>query len=168
MKKLQTIAKEISLMAKKDQEMRNSYDYDTEESEWDESIDLGNTRRMKEIVDEIGWPTISKVGHEASNNAWLLVQHADRDTGFQEKCLQLMKAQSEDEVSKSNIAYLEDRIAVAKGRPQIYGTQFQANEAGQFEPRELHDPTNVNQRRKAMGLDTLEENIERMQEAYGS
>jgi hypothetical protein len=163
-----TITQEINLMAKRDQEMRNNYDYDSDEGEWDDSVDLNNTQRMKEIVGEIGWPTISKVGMEASNNAWLLVQHADHDTSFQEKCLELMKSQPESEVSKSNIAFLEDRIAVAKGKPQIYGTQFTTNEEGQFEPHPLFDPDNVDQHRKQMGLDTLANNLKRMEEFYGS
>jgi hypothetical protein len=63
-------------MSEVDQKMRKS-------EQWDSSIDLANTQRMKEIVEQMGWPTRSKVGGHASEMAWLLVQHADHDRAFQ-------------------------------------------------------------------------------------
>lgn len=124
---------------------------------WDDSIDKIHTLRMKEIVKEIGWPTISKVGIEASHMSWLLVQHADHDPDFQQHCLNLLKQSSEEEIQKMEIAYLEDRILTGKGKPQIYGTQFQKNEKGKFIPKLLANPKTVNQRRKIMGLNPIEE-----------
>jgi hypothetical protein len=121
---------------------------------------------MKQIIEEIGWPTISKVGKAVSNNAWLIIQHADRDIDFQKHCLSLMKDQSSTEVNYRNIAYLTDRILVNSKQPQMYGTQFTEDEKGVFIPREIEDKENVNERRKEMGLDTLKENIERMYQKY--
>jgi hypothetical protein len=66
------IADEIIKMSEVDQQMRKS-------EQWDASIDVANTQRMKEIVEQMGWPTRSKVGARASEMAWLLVQHADLD-----------------------------------------------------------------------------------------
>jgi len=87
-------------------------------------LDHQNTERMKEIVAAIGWPTISKVGEEASKAAWLLVQHADRDVAFQEYCLMLMKvAAFTGDVSPGDLRYLTDRVQINKGLPQVYGTQ---------------------------------------------
>jgi hypothetical protein len=120
---------------------------------------------MKEIIKQIGWPTVSKVGKEISSSAWLLVQHADHDVEFQKECLELMKAEPETEVSKKDIAYLEDRICVNEDCPQIYGTQFTEKE-GRFMPRVIENMENLNERRKSVGLDTLEENIRRMEEKY--
>ena len=51
-----------------------------------------NTARMKGIVDEHGWPGRSLAGEDGANAAWLLVQHADADPAFQERCLALMEA----------------------------------------------------------------------------
>src|SRR5262245_47910462 len=48
-----------------------------------ERIDRENTARLKQIIDRIGWPTISRVGAQASSAAWLLVQHADAEPEFQ-------------------------------------------------------------------------------------
>ena len=49
--------------------------------------DRRNTARMQEIVKQIGWPTFDKVGEGPSNNAWLLVQHADRNLYILDKGL---------------------------------------------------------------------------------
>jgi hypothetical protein len=144
------IADEIIQMSERDQTMRKS-------GQWDSSIDVENTRRMKELVEQIGWPTRSKVGRQASDMAWLLVQHADHDREFQKMCLALMKAQPEGEVAMSNIAYLEDRVRVGEGRPQIYGTQFYTDETGHLGPRPIEDPDHVDERRKAVGLQPLSE-----------
>lgn len=54
-----TIAAEIEEMTREDQEMRTGPNPD---ESWDETMDPRNTTRMKEIIAEIGWPTISKVG----------------------------------------------------------------------------------------------------------
>lgn len=159
------IAAEISRMVEVDQEMRiKSF---TDDSVWDDSVDARHTARMKQIVAEIGWPTAGKVGEKASSEAWLLVQHADRDRDFQQHCLTLMKNESEDEVRPRDRAMLEDRVLAGTGRPQLYGTQFQQKE-GKHVPLEIEDPERVNERRAAVGLGTLEEGIALMYDKYGT
>ena len=159
---LPAIISEITQMAVVDQEMRKKAENDFKL--WDATIDIANTARMKEIVEQIGWPTISKVGEETASAAWLLVQHADHDVVFQEHCLALMAAAPEGEVKKSDIAYLTDRVRVNKGLPQVYGTQFfRSAQMTAFEPRPVENPEGVNVRRKQMGIEeTLAENTERM------
>lgn len=152
----QTILHDLQRMYDQDQAMR--HEHQTNPESWDEELDKRNTARLKEIIAEIGWPTISKVGHEGSMQAWLLAQHADHDVEFQKECLKRMKAESEKEVSRKNMAFLEDRIATSEGRPQPYGTQFKRNAEGKFEPLPIFDPQNVDQRRLEMGLHTLAEN----------
>ena len=123
----------------------------------DPSVDARHTKRMKEIVQQIGWPTKSKVGSAASQAAWLLVQHADREVDFQERCLKLLKEAPPDEVRKQDIAYLEDRIRVHTGQPQLYGTQFYTDKDGVLAPRPIEDPDNLERRRKEMGLGSFAE-----------
>ncbi len=96
--------------------------------------------------------------------AWLLVQHADHDRAFQKECLDLMKSLPPDEVHVSNIAYLEDRVRVGEGRPQLYGTQFHLDEQGNFGPFPIEDPENIDQRRKAMNLGTLAKYTHQMEQ----
>ena len=158
---LPQIAREINQMTHLDQEMR-----ERDDNQWDESVDTQNIKRMKEIVDQIGWPTTSKVGKESSHNAWLLVQHADFDVEFQTQCLTMMKQEPPEEVDRRNIAYLEDRILVNTGRPQLYGTQFNTIE-GRFVPREIEDESHVDERRAQAGLGSLQEGIDDMYKKYG-
>ena len=157
------IADELIEMGRIDQEMRSRNLEDPEY--WSPHVDSGNTLRMKEIVGQIGWPIVSKVGSEASHIAWLLVQHADHNVDFQEQCLGLMKKLGEPEVSSRDIAYLEDRVRVNRKLPQLFGTQFTEVD-GQFVPKEIEDPEHVDERRQAMGLGTLAEAIREMEEKY--
>lgn len=151
-------------MYRVDQEMRSKNLTDT--SHWDYLVDQGNTAIMKEIVSDIGWPTISKVGEDGSQAAWLLVQHADHDISFQQQCLALMKAVMEGDINKGDIAYLEDRILVNSGKLQLYGTQFDGAKK-HLVPRPIQDPASVDKRRATMGLGTLEEGIDKMYAKYG-
>jgi hypothetical protein len=153
---LRELGAEIVAMSKADQAMRKS-------RTWDASIDVKHTARMHQIVAAIGWPTISKVGQQASHMAWLLVQHADHDRDFQRACLALMRAQPAAEVNPQNIAYLEDRVRIGEGRPQLFGTQFHTNKQGELEPLPIENPEQVDARRTAIGLSTLAEYAPLMQ-----
>lgn len=145
--------------------MRNKA-IDTNMSQWDGSVDEQNTAYLETLIAASGWPTISAVGSEASQAAWLLVQHADHYPDFQINCLELMKALPSSEVKPSNIAYLEDRIRVARGEPQLYGTQFY-KEGDHFEPRPIEDEAKLDKRRETMGLETFEAYKQRMIDTYG-
>jgi hypothetical protein len=129
-------------------------------------VDKANTERMKSIISEIGWPTISKVGERGVRNSWLLVQHADRDPEFQLACLELMKAAPEGEVRKIDIAYLEDRVRINQKQKQLYGTQFTQKD-GKHVPLPIEDESQVNDRRASMGMDTLDDQIKLMYDKYG-
>lgn len=121
-----------------------------------ERMDRTHAKRLKAIVEKYGWPTINMVGEKASDAAWLLVQHADRDLDFQLHCLDLMKAGGN--VKPLNIAYLTDRTLVAQGKPQIYGTQFyRPNGKDEYIPRPIREPESVDARRTEIGISTLEE-----------
>ncbi|PIS05636.1 MAG: hypothetical protein COT81_00115 [Candidatus Buchananbacteria bacterium CG10_big_fil_rev_8_21_14_0_10_42_9] len=158
-------AKELISMQNADQEIRAA-------KKWGESVekvDQGNVAKLKEIIKQIGWPTISKVGQEASNAAFIIVQHADFDRNFQGEALQMMlKARSEDneDVDGDNIARLTDRILVGESddnneQPeQLYGTQHDSN--GNLIP--IKDQANVDARRSELGMPPLEEEEAAFQE----
>ena len=91
-----------------------------------------------------------------SHAAFLLVQHADRDTAFQKKCLPLLqKAAEEGEASKSDMAYLTDRIRVADGQKQLYGTQCSWKDT-LVEMDPIEDSLHVDERRAEVGLEPLD------------
>lgn len=161
---LNPVARELLEMSQLDREMRTNAQKNMEE--WDDSIDLRNTARLKEIIAEIGWPTLSKVGSEASQAAWLLVQHASAELDFMKQCLELMR-QTPDDVRPSNIAFLEDRLLIMEDKPQIYGTQFR-NIGNGWEPFPIEDSEHVDERRASVGLGTLAENEARIKAIYSA
>jgi hypothetical protein len=129
-------------------------------------VDKENTEWFKGIIAKHGWPTFSLVGKDGAGAAWLLVQHADLDPKFQRECLDLMEKLPKTEISKSNFAYLTDRVLLAEGKKQIYGTQCTFNDKGEFEPRPLEDEKNVDKRRAEMGLGTIEKYLQSMKKSY--
>ena len=67
-----------------------------------------------------------------------------------------------DDASPGDLAYLIDRVLVAEGKPQLYGTQVSI-EDGIVTPRTpIADEANVDARRAAAGLGLLEEYYEEL------
>ena len=130
-------------------------------------VDADNLAWLREVVAQVGWPGRSMVGEDGAHAAWLLAQHADRDPAFQRRCLDLItEAAAGDEVSKTELAYLTDRVLLAEGQAQEYGTQVMGREEG-WVPRRLRDPETVDERRAAMSLGPLGEYIAIMEETFG-
>lgn len=124
-----------------------------------------NAERLAGVIDRIGWPTAAVVGERAAGAAWLLAQHAIGDPSFFRRCAELVAAAARrDEIPARFSARMQDRIRVLEGRPQIYGTQFDWNEAGEFAPCAIEDPDGIDERRLAMGLETLAEQTAAMRE----
>ena len=129
------------------------------------NIHSRNAKILEEIIDTIGYPTVDKVGKEASEAAWLVIQHSIGEPNFMKKSAKLLKvAVNENKADPKGLAYLTDRIAVFEGKPQLYGTQFDWDENGEMNPNKFDDIVKVNQRRQAIGLNTLEEQTYIMKE----
>ena len=128
-----------------------------------EKLHNRNAEILNEIIDTIGYPTIDKVGKEANEATWLVIQHSIGQPGFMKKCAKLLEnAVSENKATPINLAYLTDRIAVFEDKQQLYGTQFDWDKNGELSSNLFDDLTQVNQRRKSIGLNTLEEQTEIM------
>jgi hypothetical protein len=128
--------------------------------------DTENTKWLKEVIEKHGWLTFRLVGKDGGQSAWLMVQHADADPKFQRKCLDLMTKLPKTEVSPANVAYLTDRVLLAEGKKQLYGTQFTTID-GKSQPRPMEDEANVDKRRAEMGLTTLAEYAKQIEQMYG-
>ncbi|MEM6316088.1 MAG: DUF6624 domain-containing protein [Bacteroidota bacterium] len=130
-----------------------------------EKLHNENAQKLAKIMNDIGYPTIAKVGKEASDAAWLIIQHAISQPAFMKKCLQsLREAVKNQEANPKNVAYLSDRIATFEDQPQLYGTAFDWDESGQLSPKPFNDLEKVNQRRKSLGMNTLEEQTKLMRQ----
>lgn len=128
---------------------------------YDEAMKRLHTRNaeiLDGIIDRIGYPTADKAGEEAVEAAWLVIQHSINHPCFMKKCAKLLAAAvDENKAEKLSLAYLMDRIAVFEGKPQQYGTQFDWDENGLLSPKFYDSLNQVNERRKSVGLNTLEE-----------
>jgi hypothetical protein len=126
-----------------------------------------NNTRIKNIVDEHGWPSISLVGNDGAKAAWLLAQHAVLDTEFMARALTLLKeAVSNGEAEGWCLAYLQDRVLTMAGKPQIYGTQHDFDENGTAFPLLIAEPDKVDLLRRDVGLEPLSEATKRIQDRY--
>ena len=115
-------------------------------------IDIKNAEVLSKIIDEYGWPDRSKTSRLANHTSFLVVQH---NFEIQEKYLPLLlESAQRGESSSWNVAWLQDRILLAKGLPQRYGSQlFTINGTTYLWP--LEDSVNVDALRAKMGLKTL-------------
>lgn len=124
----QPLRTELQHMADQDQDAR--FRVIKNPADTSAAYDMGHadgatTARMKQIIARYGWPGKNLVGKDGAENAWLLVQHADRDCPFQASCLLLMqKAAASGEASPDDVALLTDRVLIRQGKKQFYGTQF--------------------------------------------
>lgn len=125
-----------------------------------------NADVLRRIVDRGGWPDAHVAGTDGAEAAWLVAQHAIGLPDFQLFCLvHLEAAAAEEKVPAWQPAYLTDRIHVLEGRPQLYGTQFDWDEAGEMSPVPIEDAAGVDARRAAIGLPPMAEAIARQREA---
>jgi uncharacterized protein DUF6624 len=126
-----------------------------------EILHIHNAGILNDIIEKIGYPTIDKVGRKASEAAWFVIQHSISQPEFMKKCVQLLEnAVSDNQADPANLAYLSDRIAVFENKFQLYGTQFDWDDNGNLSPNPFDELSKVNERRKSLGLNTLEEQTE--------
>ncbi len=125
-----------------------------------EALHIAHAKQLATILDRIGYPTEAKVGKEASEAAWLIIQHAISMPNFMRRCKTLLeKAVAKENASPILLAYLTDRIAVLEGKPQQYGTQFDWDKNGVLQANPFDDLDAVNKRRKSIELNTLKEQL---------
>ena len=111
----------LAVMAELDQSIR--------EKEWTDDvikqanvIDSINMAKLLKLIEQYGFPTWKLVGEQGSTNAWLIAQHSLEYIHWYLK--QYRKAVEDNNASRQELAYMEDRILAMECRPQIYGTQL--------------------------------------------
>jgi hypothetical protein len=113
-----------------------------------------NLTKITTILDKNGWVGADKVGIDANGTLFLVIQHADLAT--QQKYLPMMRnAVQNQALDKSDLALLEDRIALREGRKQRYGSQVAKDKNGKYYVRPLEEPEFVDKRRTEVGLQPL-------------
>jgi len=130
---------------------------------WDNinSQDSLNVIQVRKILDERGWLSADEVSENGNAALFLVIQHADLKTQLQYLPM-IRKAVKKGIASGIELAMLEDRVAIRKGKKQIYGSQIlKDKETGKYYVAPLDNPKEVNSRRHKVGLGRIEDYISR-------
>lgn len=116
-----------------------------------------NEEKITEILESFGWPDGQEIGEQGNLTICNVIQHSDLETRL--KYLPLMKeAVKKGDLQPRLLARAEDRIATDQGALQVYGGQIKYyKETKSFDVWPIIDPVNVNKRRAAIGLVSIEE-----------
>ena len=159
----QELATQLSEMATVDQ-LYAGIPQGNHEGDWDawmilrDSVNRSHQKILKSVIDRSGYPGFDRVGEAGESDFWVMVQHSDFDPAWQEEVLTLLKIEvAATNAAPAHVALLTDRVRVNTGRPQLYGTQRHFNELQQAYIKDLEDREHVNERRAALGMETLEE-----------
>ena len=119
--------------------------------------DSANLIQVSNILEKYGWLGADAVGEQGNATIFLVIQHADLKT--QEKYLPMMRQAVKNGKAKgSELALLEDRVAMRQGKKQIYGSQISRDlKTGKYFVAPIEDEANVNKRRASVGLMPLED-----------
>jgi hypothetical protein len=158
-----SIARQLVTVISDDQKYRNgmsdimkSYGSDSKEMKsllkkmhYADSINL---LKVSMILDSYGWLGSEAIGVEGNRTLFMVIQHSPLKD--QEKYLPVMRLAVKDgKAEAGNLALLEDRVSVRKGKRQIFGSQVSWNlKTNVYYVLPLEDPDNVDKRRAAMGL----------------
>ena len=118
-----------------------------------DKLDVRHTTRLKAIIEQHGWPTYRMVGRQAVDAALMIVRRTQNDLDFQARALDLVVKSGEGD--KAAIARLVDDVAVTRGEPQIYGTQYTCRNGSLVLAtpiKDTGDGLTITERRAAMGL----------------
>jgi len=118
-----------------------------------------NTIKVRKILDEHGWLGADIIGVQGNTTLFLVIQHSDFET--QKEYLPMMReAVKKGNAKGSDLAFLEDRVALRNGEKQIYGSQIAPGpETGEYIILPLMDPENVDKRRAEVGLGKFQDYI---------
>jgi hypothetical protein len=119
-----------------------------------------NLIKVKAILDKYGWLGVDDIGSQCNTALFMVIQHADLKS--QEHYIPLMREAVKNKKARpSELALLEDRVALRQGKKQIYGSQIgQYQSTLQYYVLPLEDPDNVDKRRAEVGLRPLSTYLE--------
>jgi hypothetical protein len=119
--------------------------------------DARNLIVVNKIIAQYGWLGPQKVGVNASQALFLVIQHADLKT--QQAYLPMIRtAEKNGETLSTNLAILEDRINMREGKAQLYGSQgFTDKQTGKKYIYPVKDVDHLEERRKAMGMTAMKD-----------
>lgn len=161
--KLEKIHQEDQMYRQQIEGIEKEFGWDSDEmkAHWEiiNKKDSINLIEVQKILDERGWLAANIIGQKGNQTLFLVIQHSDLST--QEKYLPMMRdAVKKGNANPSQLALLEDRVALRQGKRQIYGSQIgRDKETQEYYVLPLEDPDNVDKRRAQVGLGRLQDYI---------
>ena len=113
--------------------------------------DHRNQELVISIIEKCGMPTLAEVSQKQMNAIWFGLQHTDKKNR-KKYFPKIEKAVQNGDLNKQQYAQMKDRILMDKGKPQLYGSQIKNGKL-----YTLDSPKTVNERRKEMGLQPIED-----------
>jgi len=149
------LLEDLRLRVEKDQAARKRWLADQSSADLAsavESIDAENVAWLRKLISEKGFPTAAQVGNEGVHFSWVLLQHADQDPKLQSDLLPVLEQRfSAGELPANDLARITDRVLMASGKSQRYGTQFDWF-AGDFALPESAKLAEIDAARAQLGL----------------
>lgn len=128
-------------------------------------MDSLNLKRIEQLIKQYGYVGKSLVGEPTNEAMWYVIQHSNKIKKYYKL---VREAGRKNEIPKTLVAKMEDRLLVSKGKQQKYGTQAAGrlvkdknSSKGEYfiYVIPIKNPESVNKRRKKKGFDTtVEEN----------
>jgi len=164
-----TVRQELVRLGKEDQAVREDLTPDVmQDTVFAKRMlhgDSARTTRLRALIDTYGWPDSARAGREAAQAAFLVLQHSPLHTFQKEMLPTIENLAKEGAVASDQAALLVDRVLLQEGRPQRYGTQFRLVD-GRLVMDSVTDAAGLEERRKAMGLSSMDEYIRLLEEVY--
>ncbi|MBX7096254.1 MAG: hypothetical protein K1X89_00960 [Myxococcaceae bacterium] len=148
---------ELLILRDTDQASRQALFGHDPAGEWGELVsrfDARNAARLREILDQQGWPTADQVGEDGAEAAWILALHLASDAPLMQRCLTLLESAVKRGVAPpEHLARLTDKVLLQQGKPQRYGSQLDFLPDGGTTPAApIEAPELLESRRRALKL----------------
>jgi Kdo2-lipid IVA lauroyltransferase/acyltransferase len=126
-----------------------------------ETVHRALAGRLDRLVERHGWPGRSVAGEDGAAAAFRIAHHAIATPDLQRRFLALVReAAARGEATHLQAAMLEDRVRQLEGRPSLYGTLLDWDEAGRLSPGSVEAPEQLDARRAALGLPPMVEALQ--------
>jgi hypothetical protein len=131
------------------------------------AIDRDNTRRLTELLVDVGWISRDAFGTEAHDAAFLIAQHSS-NLRLMRTVLPLIEAEAREDPAVGQLyALLYDRTELALGRDQRYGTQLLPGSDGGLVLGRVESFKKLDDRRAEMGLMPIDDYLARFEQEFG-
>lgn len=123
-----------------------------------------NLLQVTQIIDRYGWLDMHKISSNAGGALFYVIQHAP---DVQERYLPILaKAAKSGKAKKTYYATMYDRVQMFNNKFQLYGTQYGGDRSGKTILWPVENILELNNRRKEMGLNSIENQMKDMDIKY--